>query len=197
MVTRDWEKRYRTGDLPWDVGSVDPHLQHAIEEYRIAPCRVLEIGLGTGTNAIWLVGQGFAVTGIDVAPTAIAMAREKIERAGVSVEMVRGNILQADIPGGPFGFVYDRGCFHTFDTREDREALANTVAKYLGADGMWFSMIGSSDGPPRGVGPPRRSAADIVKAVESLFRIICLEATTFNPAKPDSPEAWACLMRKR
>ena len=50
----DWDRRYVDGHLPWDSGKPDVHLRRFIEDSKIVPCKTLEVGCGTGTNAIWL-----------------------------------------------------------------------------------------------------------------------------------------------
>ncbi len=193
----DFDERYRKGDLPWDTGRHDKNLELVIIEEQIAPCPALELGAGTGSDAIWLAQQGFKVTALDMSPTAIGIARKKAEAAGVKVEFIVADILRDEIPSGPFGFVFDRGCFHTFDLPEERAGFAEIVWKHLNSGGYWFSLIASTDGPKRESGPPTRSALDIVSAVESRFEIISLKTTSFDSKLPEAPRSWACLMQKR
>lgn len=197
MDRAEWDERYRTGDLPWDTQRHDKLLERVVTEHPVEPCAALEIGAGTGTNAIWLAQQGFRVTALDISPIAINMAGEKASREGVSVEFLTADILADKIPGVPFGFVFDRGCFHSFAELAERVACAEIVAKCLAEDGLWFSLIGSADGPDRETGPPRRSVRDIAEAVEPLFEILSLEATHFDSDQRQPPRAWACHMRKR
>jgi methylase of polypeptide subunit release factors len=75
MPMPDWDERYATGNLPWDTGDPEPYLVELIERGTIAPGRALEVGCGTGTNALWLAARGFEVVGIDISPRAIAMAQ--------------------------------------------------------------------------------------------------------------------------
>ncbi|VAX31297.1 hypothetical protein MNBD_NITROSPIRAE02-1055 [hydrothermal vent metagenome] len=193
----DFDERYRKGDLPWDTGRHDKNLELVIREEQIAPCPALELGAGTGSDAIWLAQQGFKVTALDMSPTAIGIARKKAAAAGVEVEFIVADILRDEIPFGPFDFVFDRGCFHTFDLPEERSHLAEIIWRHLNPGGYWFSLIASTDGPERESGPPRRSALDIVSAVESRFEIISLKTTSFDSKLPEAPRSWACLMRKR
>jgi len=46
-----WDTRYREGDSPWDTGQPSGELLRVLREERIAPCRALELGCGTGTGA--------------------------------------------------------------------------------------------------------------------------------------------------
>ncbi len=195
--TRDFDKRYRTGDLPWDTGRHDSNLEGVIREYRIPPCTVLELGAGTGTDAIWLARRGFRVTALDLSPTAVEMARQKAEAAGVEVDFLVADLLRDELPPGPFDFVFDRGCFHTFELPEERSRLVEIVWRRLAPGGHWFSLMGSADGPEREEGPPRRTAIEIVSAVEPWFEILLLKSTRFDSRLPEPPRAWACLMRRR
>ncbi len=195
--TPDWEKRYQEGDLPWDTGQPEQHLVDLVNSGSVLIGRVLEIGCGTGTNAIWLAERGFDVLGVDVSPTAIAAARDKAARAGVECEFLAGDFFAESIAAAPFDFVCDRGCFHIFDAADVQRQFAARVAELLAPDGLWFSLIGSTEGPPRDVGPPRRSARDITIAVEPDFEILRLVATAFEADLPDAAQAWNCLMRRR
>lgn len=191
-----WDARYETGDLPWDSGRHDRNLEAAISEYNIAPCRTLEMGCGTGTNAIWLAERGFAVTGVDISPRALVAARQKAEAAQVDVAFVDIDIHDGQLPEGPFGFVFDRGCFHSSDG-EERDRFVEQVHAALESGGLWFSLIGNADAPPREVGPPRLTAQEIATRVEPRFEILALKATHFDSDQDDPAPAWACLMRKR
>ena len=79
----DWNDRYRDGNLPWDTGRPSSELQRVFSQNTIQPCRTLELGCGTGTNSIWLCRQGFEVTGIDVAPLAVAKAENALMPPGL------------------------------------------------------------------------------------------------------------------
>jgi hypothetical protein len=100
---------------------------------------------------------------------------------------------------GSFQFVFDRGCFHVFSEREQQVAFASRVASLLGPDGVWLSLIGSTEGPAREMGPPRRSALEIVSAVEPYLGLASLRAIQFAPIPGETaaPRAWLCLWRRR
>jgi hypothetical protein len=108
-----------------------------------------------------------------------------------------GDFLVDDVSGTPFDFVYDRGCLHTLDTSEDRSRFARRVAERLSLEGIWHSLIGSTDGPPRDSGPPRRSATEIVTAVEPYVEILELRSTTFDQGDHRHARAWVLVARRR
>ncbi len=198
MVVPDWNARYLNGELPWETGRVDSNLPAMIEEHGLEPCSALELGCGTGNNAIWLASQGFTVTAVDVSKAAILAAREKAEQAGVTVELACADIADDDFARGPFGFAFDRGCFHSIgDDLSLRQKFAKMVCERLSVGGYWLSLIGSADGPDREKGPPRLSATEIVGVVEPCFEIVAIQGTHFDSDQENRPRAWRCLMRRR
>src|SRR5271167_3796183 len=48
----DWDQRYIQSDTPWDSGIPSQHLKSFLAESKVQPGRVLELGCGSGTNAI-------------------------------------------------------------------------------------------------------------------------------------------------
>ena len=196
MSQRDWNDNYASGFTPWDSGAPDPMLTSVIGSGRIAPARTLEVGAGTGTNAIWLAERGFDVLGIDLAPLAVEAARGKLAGRSLPCRFETRDFLSDPIDGGPFGFVFDRGCFHVFDEPAEQAAFAARVAALLAPGGTWLSLLGSTEGPPREVGPPRRSARDIAAAVEPVLEIVELATAEFTDG-PAAARAWVCLSRRR
>ncbi len=192
-----WDQRYVDGTHPWDTGRPDAHLPAVLEAHGVRPGSALEIGCGTGTNAVWLARRGFQVTGVDLSPTAIARAKARAAGAGAEVRLLAADFLVDEVPGRPFAFVYDRGCFHVFRDVEERARFASRVHGLLDPGGIWHSLIGSTDGPPREVGPPRHSALDVASAVEPLFEILELRSTMFDDDGHSDARAWVLVARRR
>lgn len=197
MSHERWDARYSSQELPWDTGIPDPHLVELVEEGAVAPGRVLEVGCGTGTNAIWLAERGFEVHAVDVSPRAIEIAERKRDAAGAEVRLAVKDFLRDEVGATAFDFVFDRGVFHVFDEHEDRARFADQVARLLGPEGLWLSLIGSTEGPPRDHGPPRRSARDILAAVEPTLALVSLQATAFQADLPSPARAWLMLAEPR
>lgn len=194
MAHRPWNESYASGQLPWDTGEPEPLLVEFINSGRITPGLALDIGAGTGTNAIWLAERGFDVRGVDVAPLAVERAEAKMKGSALRCRFDVWDILAAPPPGGPFQFVFDRGCFHVFDEPVERERFAAQVAAVLTPGGLWLSLVGSTEGPPREVGPPRRTAREVTLAIEPALEIIELRSAEF---RGHGAPAWLCLSRRR
>lgn len=198
MPHPDWNERYTTGETPWDTGEPDEHLVGFLRSGAAGAGRALEIGCGTGTNVLWLARQGVAVLGIDVAAAALEEARtKKAADGGLDCRFERLDFLRDEVPGGPFDLVFDRGCFHVFDAPGDRDRFAQRVASLLGPKGRWLSLIGSTEGPERDSGPPRRSARDVMNAIEPALEILEFRAIHFHADLAEPPAAWFCLSRRR
>ncbi len=192
-----FRKRYESGDTPWDIGKPDVNLIQTVTGLPLGPCKALDIGCGTGDNSIWLAQQNFWVTGVDATEIAIEKAREKALQARVQCSFLVVDFLTGNIAGAPFGFAFDRGCFHSFQTDAERQKFAENVAAHLEEEGLWLTLAGSADATRPGPGPPRRTAKEIVNAVEPSFEILSLISGHFGSNRPDPPRAWVCLMRKR
>lgn len=189
-----WNESYASGQLPWDTGEPEPLLVEFVSSGGVKPASALEIGSGTGTNAIWLAERGFDVLGVDLAPLAVERAGAKMEGHPLRCRFAALDFLAAPPPGGPFQFVFDRGCFHVFDEPGERERFAAQVAAALTPGGLWLSLIGSTEGPARETGPPRRSAREVALAIEPVLEIVELRSTEF---RGHGAKAWFCLSRQR
>ncbi|MGH7337864.1 MAG: class I SAM-dependent methyltransferase, partial [Myxococcota bacterium] len=197
VMRHDWNEHYAAGNLPWDTGEPDEHLVRFVRGGGVAAGRALEIGCGTGTNGVWLAEQGFSVLGVDVSPLAVTKANARLADRKRDCRFEVRDFLTESLPEGPFAFVFDRGCFHVFDDAATRERFAERVAALLAPGAVWLSLIGSTEGPPREEGPPRRSARDVTAAIEPALEIVELRATVFETTLEAPPEAWFCLARRR
>jgi ubiquinone/menaquinone biosynthesis C-methylase UbiE len=131
-----FKESYKTGDTPWDIGAPDFNLIQTVTTTPIQPCKTLEIGCGTGDNAIWLSQQNFHVVGIDASEIAIERAKEKASKANTPCTFIVSDILTSRVEGAPFGFAFDRGCFHTLTSDKERKSLAEILNGHLRKDGL-------------------------------------------------------------
>jgi SAM-dependent methyltransferase len=192
-----YRKRYEAGETPWDVGRPDFNLIEVVTQKPIPNCKVLDIGCGTGDNSIWLAQHRFQVVGADTSDVAIEKAKEKASKADVECVFKVVDFLKNEVEGAPFGFVFDRGCFHSFSSEDDRKRFAQNVAAHLEDAGLWLTLAGNADEDRQGPGPPQRTAGDIVLAVEPYFKVLSLTSTHFGSNRPNPPRAWRCLMQIR
>jgi SAM-dependent methyltransferase len=136
-----WNLFYLFGRPRWDTGITPPELVEFVESGQITPGRALDIGCGTGTNAIYLARHGFEVVGTDVAWLAIRKARRKARDAGVSAAFRVGEAVKLGTPGGPplglFDLGVDIGCFHTIPPTH-RSAYGSMLRRVLREGGYYL-----------------------------------------------------------
>ncbi len=193
----DWNDRYRDGNLPWDTGRPSSELHRVLSQSTIQPCRALDIGCGTGTNTVWLAQQGFEITGVDVAPLAVALAQTRAHAAGFKVPFVVADVLQMPDLGGPFEFFFDRGCYHAV-RRDAPDQYAPAVARQLASGGRGLILAGNAR-EPHDPGPPVVTEEQLRDELGSAFQILDLHEFRFDEA-PGVPErflGWSCLLEKR
>ncbi len=201
MATSDeirfFHDRYLNEDAPWDSGRPDKNLREIMHSIRQPVKNCLEIGCGTGDNAIFLAQRGIDVTATDIVEIALDRAREKAKKKGVSINFLLKDIMEQDIPGRPFDLVFDRGCFHHFRTDEARSRFVKRTYSHLTPEGMWISLIGNADEKTNAPGPPRLSALQIVTAVEPFFEILLLKSSRFDSKQTLPPRCWVFMGKKR
>jgi SAM-dependent methyltransferase len=193
--TERWETRYRTGDVPWDTGRPSSELQRVIAEDRIAPCPALELGCGTGTNAVWLAERGIDVTAVDISSLAIERARQRAAAAGANVRLLTADVLTGPDVGGPFSFFFDRGCYHI--VRElDLAAYLRLLERALRLGATGLVLTGNARLPR--TGPPVVSEEEIRRELGALFEVVRLREFQFDEAGDSERHlGWSCLLRRR
>ena len=120
---------------PWDTGISPPELIGFIQNHK--PGRAIDLGCGTGTNVITLARSDWRVTGVDFAPRAIKLARQKLKKAGVQAELAVEDVTKLDGISGPFDLAFDLGCFHTIP-QEMRTDYLNQLDRILAPGGFWL-----------------------------------------------------------
>jgi ubiquinone/menaquinone biosynthesis C-methylase UbiE len=132
--------------------------------------RVLDVGCGTGENALYLAGNGFSVSGVDLSDRAISMARAKAAERQLKVEFQAGNALSLDFKDGVFDNVIDSGLFHTFPDN-DRPVYTREITRVLVTGGRYFMLCFSEKEPTDWGGPRRITKEEIETTFSMLFKI--------------------------
>ncbi len=153
MSGRPWDASYHDGPAPWDIGRPQPAVVRLASQGGFAGA-VLDAGCGTGENALHLAGLGLSVLGVDVAETALAMARKKAADRGIAVEFAAADAFHLERLGRRFETVLDCGLFHTFDG-DERTSYVASLASATKGDGTLYVLCFSNHGPETGPHPIR------------------------------------------
>jgi SAM-dependent methyltransferase len=184
---------------PWDIGRAQPVMVELEAAGRIGH-RVVDVGCGTGDNALYMATRGHEVVGIDAAPTAIRKAREKShamrdDSAPSHVPtFLEGDALSLpDLPGlgMPFDSAIDTGLFHTFGD-EERPIFAASLAGIVRPAGTYY-MLCFSDRQPGTFGPRRVTQREIrdTFSEEAGWRVDTIEPAEFETLLPiGNAQAW-------
>ena len=154
-----FDEAYR-GTPPWDIGRPQAEFVRISHEGGIIG-RVLDIGCGTGENAMFFADLDLEVWGLDGAPRAIQKAKKKALDRGIRVDFSVGNALHLKKLKQQFDTITDCGLFHTFSD-EDRKLFTKSLKAALKKSGTYF-MLCFSDKEPSDWGGPRRVTKDEIR----------------------------------
>ena len=107
----------------WDTGISPPELMNFLKNRPAG--RALDLGCGTGTNAITLAKHGWEVTGVDFISKAIRQARNKARDANLPINFQRRDVTNLGGIAGPFDLILDIGCFHSLSPLGRKAYIAN------------------------------------------------------------------------
>jgi ubiquinone/menaquinone biosynthesis C-methylase UbiE len=160
----EFERLYR-GNPPWDTNVSPPELMAHIASHTAG--RALDLGCGTGTNAITLAQNGWRVVGVDFATQAVTQARRKSREAGTQIDFRIGSVTNLNFLREPVDLILDIGCFHGLE-KASREMYIKEVNRLLEEDGTWllYAHLKSIANDLRGL-----TEADIA-SLSSRFRCV-------------------------
>ena len=102
-----WDERYAGNETLW---SGAPNAALVSETRELRPGRALDVGCGEGADALWLAGQGWDVTALDVSRVALERAARQAELAGAAmvggtVRWLHAGLVEAALPAASFDLV--------------------------------------------------------------------------------------------
>ena len=120
-----FEWRYWRRRTPWDTRITPPEVMTFLAE--TPPGRALDLGCGTGTNAITLCEHGWQVTGVDFSPKAITAGRRKAAGKELPIDFHVGDVTDLSFLSGPFDFALDVGCLFSLNARDRGKYAAGLI----------------------------------------------------------------------
>jgi len=198
-VNRERFEEMYAGQAPWDTGRPQPVFVNAADKFKGS---ILDVGCGTGENALFFARRGHAVTGADFLERPIALARRKAAERGIAATFVVKDALQLEEWNERFDNVIDSGLFHVFSD-EDRARYVRGLGAVLKPGGrLW--MLGFSQETPGTEGPRRVTQTELRAAFSDGWQIESIERAEFD-SRPEAraglfegmnPKAWFVIARR-
>ena len=178
---------YWRGQTPWDTQITPPEVMEFIAQ--APPGRALDLGCGTGSNAITLARHGWQVTGVDFVPRAIRTARRKAAEAGLKIDFYTADVTDLSMLSGGYDYVLDIGCLFTLEEKE-RIRYASALGGLLRPQG-WYMLYAwlprSWKGGVWGI-----SAEEVESLLQGEFR----EVRKMTGEEKGHPSAWYWFQRR-
>jgi SAM-dependent methyltransferase len=177
-----------SGTPPWDIDGPQPAFVRLAQSGNIIGT-VLDVGCGTGENALYLAGLGHEVWGIDSARAAIEKARTKSLQRGIGVNFRLVDALALPCLGMTFDSVIDSGLFHVL-TDQERGEFVKSLSGVLMPGGRYFLLCFSERETREG--PRRVTQAEIRDTFRDGWIVNDIREVRFETLIHDGG-AWAWL----
>ncbi|PRX23125.1 methyltransferase family protein [Orenia metallireducens] len=183
--------------LDWTAGTAEPELVSMVYEGQIkAGSKILELGCGLGTEAVFLAVRGMNVTAMDLSEEAINVGKNLANLYGTNVNFIQKDLLESDLFDEEFDIITDHGCYHHM-TEAERETYVSKVTKYLKPNGM-FILRCFSDMIPGGPQPKRISSDDMIESFHQKFKLEHMERVlSFSTKRYSKPIGWFTIWYKK
>lgn len=181
---------YRVATPPWVIEQAQPDLVTLEAEGGLRGKSVLDVGCGTGDNAIHLARRGYEVTGIDASRAAIKTAQERAREASVNVAFQVFDAFSLSGLGRSFETVIDYGLFHQFSGKQLKQYVSS-LASALEPESQLIVQCFSDQGEPsRGPGPRLVSQEDLLDAFASGWKIDWIRPAKYYVKSGEPYPAW-------
>jgi SAM-dependent methyltransferase len=195
MTGRPWDASYSDGPAPWDIRQPQPAIVRLASKGVFAGS-VLDAGCGLGENTLHIASQGLSVLGVDVAETALAIAREKAADLGIEVEFVTADAFHLERLGRRFETVLDCGLFHTFEGDEQLEYAAG-LASVTKQDGNLYVLCFSDEGPDPGPHPVRQEELRAAFSPHNGWNVTAIESERIETRfHANGASAWLAAIKR-
>ena len=188
-----FQQVYR-GEAPWEIGLPQPAVVE-LERSGAFQGKVLDIGCGSGHNAMYLASRGFDVYAIDFVPEVVEKARQAAAGKNLKLAFDVFDALLLDTLGHIFQTVLDSATFHTFSDFE-RTQYAEQLSTVT-EPGSRLHLICFADTEHRQGGPRRISREEIHSTFSGQWKIESIQETRYQTVLyPDGAHAWVATMTR-
>ena len=148
----DWEESYKKGEVMWNQGAPSPPMRQYLERHAVRG-RALVPGCGYGHEVALAVEHGLDATGLDIAPTGVAVARTLYPR--LAERFVAGDLFDPpEQMRGDFDVILEHPCMSGLHPRlrpDYRRGIDLTLRPGGLLIGVWYirpDLNPGAEGPP-------------------------------------------------
>ncbi len=169
---------------PWDTETTPPEVEAYLQQHTAG--RALELGCGSGLNAVRMGREGWEVVGVDFALRAVQRARRRAAQAGVQerVRFMTGDVTRLEGVEGPFDLVLDIGCFHTLSL-QGQKAVIDRLEQLLAPRGEFLLYAWIQVGAGMGLNAER------IAYIQEHFQLVQRADGWEHPGQPSAWFLWA------
>jgi SAM-dependent methyltransferase len=186
---------------PWEIGRPQSAVRRWMEQGRFRG-RVLDVGCGSGENAMLVAQAGLSVVAMDFVPEAIRLARQKSSARKIDVDWREFDALQLAQSDDRFDTVLDSGTFHVMPP-EIRPTYVAGLHQVLVPDGRLL-LLCFSYCEPGSHGPLRIREDELKVAFAEGWRIESIAESRFDHRggtpmsdfTPGGAFAWELMARR-
>ncbi len=195
MTGKPWDASYSDGPAPWDIGQPQPAIVRLASKGVFAGS-VLDAGCGLGENTLHLASLGLSVLGVDIAETALTIARKKAADLNIEVEFATADTFHLERLGRRFETVLDSGLFHTFENDEQLEYVAS-LASVTKHDGTVYVLCFSDEGPAPGPHPVRQKELTAAFSPDNGWNVLAIESERIETRyHANGVSAWLATIKR-
>lgn len=138
-----YDERYRAvyeaGAQTWETRAPNEAVEYLVRLGSVPVGRVLDLGCGEGRDSIFLAQHGYSVTGVDVSPVALTVARSLASDAGVLCQFLERDVIYLrNLPFPRYDIAINMGCLHMLSDPDSRSTHLNRVYEVLEPEGLFL-----------------------------------------------------------
>lgn len=192
-----WEAIYQAGDAGWDIGKPAPPFVKlwSGKPSWLTPGKLICFGAGAGHDAQFFAENGFQVTAVDFAPTAISSIKKYSEKTPNLFPLQEDILSLPTSLNSSFDYVLEHTCFCALP-RMNLTKYVEAAHKVLKAEGILFGLFYRFD-PQDENGPPfSTNEKEVRELFEEFFEIFLWETPKNSHGKRQNRERLVAMRKK-
>jgi len=140
MTGKQYDQKYRGESFYWTTRPSYTCIEVLRRMPPERPLKLLDIGCGEGRNAVFFARNGYQVHAFDISEKGVEKTKRSAERAGVRVEVFRGDLNQFRLRE-PFDILFSTGTLHSLHPAVRNELFDNYKTFTAGGGLNVFSVF--------------------------------------------------------